>query len=120
MGLNRQEQLTLTVLGALALVGLGLLAWQRRQPSLMVTGMPITIQTASWDSILQRARQIDVNTATVAELERLPQVGPTLAQRIVEERAARGRFRSVEDLRRVRGIGPKTYEGLRDYVTAGH
>ena len=117
MGPNRYEQATLTVLGVLALAGLGLLAWQRRQPPLMVTGMPMAVQTASWDSMLQRARQIDVNTATVAELERLPQVGPTLARRIVEDRAARGRFRSVEDLRHVRGIGPKTYGALRDYVT---
>lgn len=117
MWLNRQEQLTLTALGVLALVGLGVLAWQHRQPPLTVMGMPITIQTASWDSMLQRARQIDVNTATVAELERLPQVGPALAQRIVEYRTRHGRFLRSEELARVKGVGPKTLQALQGYVT---
>ena len=117
MWLNRYEQATLTVLGVLALVGLGLLAWQRRQPSLTVTGMPLTIQTASWDSMLQHARQIDVNTATAAALERLPEVGPALAQRIVAYREAHGRFRLIDELARVAGIGPKTLQALQDYIT---
>ncbi len=58
---------------------------------------------------------IDVNHATAAELRRLPGIGPTLSQRIIETRAQRP-FRSVEDLRRVRGIGVKTLERLRPHV----
>lgn len=59
--------------------------------------------------------RLDVNRATAAELRRLPGIGPTLSQRIVEARAKRP-FRSVEDLRRVRGIGAKTLERLRPHV----
>jgi competence protein ComEA len=59
---------------------------------------------------------INVNTATARELELLPQIGPALAQRIIEERA-RGRFRSVRDLERVRGIGPRTVERLDGLVS---
>jgi competence protein ComEA len=59
--------------------------------------------------------RIDVNTAAVEQLQRLPGVGPGLAQRIVEYRAERP-FRSVDDLRRVRGIGAKTLERLRPHV----
>jgi competence protein ComEA len=58
---------------------------------------------------------IDVNHATAAELRRLPGIGPTLSQRIIETREKRP-FRSVEDLRRVRGIGVKTLEHLRPNV----
>jgi competence protein ComEA len=58
---------------------------------------------------------IDVNHATAAELQRLPGIGPKLAQRILETREQQP-FRSVEDLRRVRGIGVKTLERLRPYV----
>jgi competence protein ComEA len=61
---------------------------------------------------------VDVNSAPPEELRRLPRIGPKLAQRIVEARAARP-FRSADDLRRVRGIGPKTLEGLRPHVVIG-
>lgn len=59
--------------------------------------------------------RIDINHASAAELRRLPGIGATLSQRILEARA-RQPFRSVEDLRRVRGIGPKTLERLRPHV----
>lgn len=58
---------------------------------------------------------IDVNHATAAELRRLPGIGPTLSQRIIQTREQQP-FRSVEDLRRVRGIGVKTLERLRPHV----
>jgi len=59
---------------------------------------------------------VDVNTADVGELGELPQVGPTLARRLIEHREQHGRFRSFDDLLRVKGIGPKTLEGLRPHV----
>ena len=59
---------------------------------------------------------VDVNRAAAEELQKLPGIGPKLAQRILDERT-RGRFRSVDDLRRVAGIGAKTLEHLRPYVT---
>lgn len=61
---------------------------------------------------------IDVNRASLQELQRLPGIGPKLSQRIVDEREKK-RFVSAEDLRRVPGIGPKTLEKLRPYVTTG-
>ena len=61
---------------------------------------------------------IDLNTATAAELDRLPGIGPVLAARIVAEREKKP-FAKVEDLRRVSGIGPKKLEALRPLVTAG-
>jgi competence protein ComEA len=60
-------------------------------------------------------RPIDINRATATELQGLPRIGPVLSQRILEARAKKP-FRCVEDLRRVRGIGPKTLEQLRPYV----
>jgi competence protein ComEA len=59
--------------------------------------------------------RIDVNHATAEELRRLPGIGPTLSQRIIETRTKQP-FQSVEDLRRVRGIGAKTLERLRPHV----
>ena len=60
---------------------------------------------------------INLNTASAAELELLPGIGPALAQRIITDRDTRGRFRSLNDLDRVSGIGPRTIERLRDKVT---
>ena len=121
--LSVQERTTLALLGALVLILLGVLAWQRRPVVLSVSVPPAEAaavtpaQAAQWDGAVDAARQVDVNAADAAELERLPGVGPALAKRIVEERERRGPFQSAEDLTRVRGIGPKTRERLEPYVT---
>ncbi|GAA3623993.1 hypothetical protein GCM10022223_46260 [Kineosporia mesophila] len=59
---------------------------------------------------------VDLNTATVGELDALPGVGPVLAGRIVEWRQANGRFTTVDDLNEVSGIGDSTMEKLRPMV----
>jgi competence protein ComEA len=66
--------------------------------------------------ITQLTEPIDLNRATTVELQRLPGIGPKLSERIVAERL-NGPFRSVEDLRRVYGIGAKTIDRLRPHVT---
>jgi len=56
--------------------------------------------------------RVDINTASAAELATLPGIGDSKAKAIVEYRAA-DPFRSVEDLKKVKGIGDKTFEALR-------
>ena len=63
------------------------------------------------------AKPIDLNAATIKELEELPGVGPVTAQRIIEARQKSGRFRRVEDLLAIRGISTKRLDALRPYVT---
>ncbi len=61
--------------------------------------------------------KIDLNTATLADLDRLPGVGASFAEKILKGReAAGGRFKSVEDLRSIPGIGEKKFEKLKPYV----
>ena len=60
---------------------------------------------------------VNVNTATAAELEVLPRVGPALAQRIVDFRAEHGPFAAPEDLMQVSGIGPAIFEAIKDLIT---
>lgn len=60
---------------------------------------------------------LNLNTATQAQLEELPGIGPVLATAVLEERERRGGFRSVNELRDVRGIGEKRFQDLRDQVT---
>lgn len=63
-----------------------------------------------------RAQLLDLNTATADQLESLPGVGPSLAAAIVEHRSRNGRFRAVDDLVDVRGIGPAKLAALRPLV----
>ena len=60
---------------------------------------------------------ININTASVSELDGLVGIGPTYAQRIVEYREANGGFKSIEELKNVKGIGDKTFDKLKDSVT---
>jgi competence protein ComEA len=60
---------------------------------------------------------IDLNTATLADLDTLPGIGPTLAAAIIRERDRRGGFTSIDQLRDVRGIGEKRFADLHDLVT---
>ena len=62
--------------------------------------------------------KVNINRATQAELETLPGIGPTLAQRIISYREEQGPFRCPEDLKKVSGIGDKTFEGLKDQINA--
>lgn len=60
--------------------------------------------------------KININNATVEQLDALPDVGMTTAERIVQYRQKNGPFKKPEDLMKVSGIGPKTYERLASYI----
>lgn len=60
---------------------------------------------------------VNLNTASQAELETLPRIGPKLAQRIIEYREQHGGFGSVDELRNVAGIGDATFEAIAPHVT---
>jgi competence ComEA-like helix-hairpin-helix protein len=62
------------------------------------------------------ATPLDLNLATVEELDALPGLGPVLARRIIEHRRLHGPFRRVEELLAVRGIGPRLLARLRPYL----
>jgi competence ComEA-like helix-hairpin-helix protein len=64
----------------------------------------------------RRLLTLDVNRANQRDFERLPGIGPVLARRIVEYRESRGAFQDIEQLRGVKGIGKKTFEGIRAFV----
>lgn len=76
-------------------------------------------------SSLQQSKQessgllVDINTASVDELIKLPNIGPVIASRIVEYRDRHGPFQNIEELTRVRGIGPKKIVSLKPYIQIG-
>ena len=70
------------------------------------------------DSLME-GETIDVNTADVYDLQRLPGIGEKRAQSILEYREEHGPFQTVDELDNVSGIGPGILEELREYVTVG-
>lgn len=63
--------------------------------------------------------KININTASVAELQTLPRIGPKVAQRIIDYRTQNGPFKKVEDIMKVRGIGEKVFNQIKDLITVG-
>ena len=62
---------------------------------------------------------IDINTATLEELDSLPGIGPTTAQKIIDYRDQNGPFFVIEDIMNVSGIGPSTFDNIKDLITTG-
>ena len=79
----------------------------------------ISTQLPAGDVTPEEAPPVDVNTASLEELDTLPGIGPALAERIIEYREEHGPFEAPEDLLEVKGIGESVLAGLLDSITIG-
>ncbi len=116
--LSVPERGLILLIGVALLASGGLLYLARdRQPS-AVRSEPVVLENV----VIVRptfhdARKVDLNTAAVEDLVRLPGIGEVLAGRIIAYREEHGRFTSVEGIVAVNGIGPKVLEEIRELVT---
>jgi competence protein ComEA len=107
--LRRMDQAVVAVLVAASLGAMGVYWILRGGPR----GELIQIDRAN---PLTARYLVDINKAAWPEFAELPDVGETLARRIVESRAEAGAYKDHDDLLRVRGIGPRTLEKLKPYL----
>ncbi len=107
--IKRMDQVAVASLVLAALLSTGLY-WLVQGGA---TGRLVEIDRAAPESVVF---QLDVNEADWPEFTVLPGIGETLARRIVESRNADGPFADLDELQRVRGIGPKTLEQIRPYL----
>lgn len=63
------------------------------------------------------AGKINLNTASVSQLDSLPGIGATYAQRIIDYRNSHGGFKSIDEIKNVKGIGDKTFEKFKDMIS---
>ena len=93
----------------------------RTTPVIQSVGTPIaaTPVASNYSGVAgqTRSRLVELNSATRDELESLPGIGAVLAQRVIAHRQSVGRFLAVEDLREVKGIGAKTFDRIKPFVT---
>lgn len=90
------------------------------QPSLNLvpdasTALPA--ETSSPKITQEKIRQVNLNSATQDELESLPSIGPVLAKRIIEYRNQKGGFKTIEEIKQVKGIKNKIFEKIKNYIT---
>ena len=84
-----------------------------------IEGASPIIATPAATIVAATTELLNLNTASAAELEALPGIGPTTAQKIVDYREQNGPFINAEDIINVSGIGPGTYERIKDLITVG-
>ena len=65
------------------------------------------------------AQPVNINAATSEELQLVPGIGPSTAEKILQMRKSYGAFKSVDDLLAIRGLGPKRLDKMRKYLTIG-
>ena len=108
------------VLSLCLILGLGVSAYKKSmsRPAVEITQFSYSDNKAvsDFDSARQ-ARRVNINTATFKEFETLRGVGKKIAQRIIDYRASKGAFSSVEDLVNVKGVGQKILVNNRDRLT---
>ena len=78
--------------------------------------LSILVLAFGWMVRGEQPRMVDLNTATLKQLDSLPGIGPAIAERILKFRRKNGPFKRIEDLMNVRGIGEKKFLKLRDRI----
>lgn len=85
-------------------------------PSQETRAEQIQIQPTAFSPVTSD-QPININTASLEELDRLPGIGPVTAQKIIAFREANGPFQQVEDIQNVPGVGPVTFERMKEFIT---
>ncbi|MFA5148105.1 MAG: helix-hairpin-helix domain-containing protein [Candidatus Omnitrophota bacterium] len=116
LDLTAQERKVLVTLGALALLGLAVIAYRTYidRPDIRVVPGPRAAE--GFKDAMGPAGPVNINTADAEKIESLPDIGPKMAKDIVDYRAAHGQYLFKEDLMKVRGIGPKTFGKIKELI----
>lgn len=84
---------------------------------LLASPLPARAQDPRSEQVAKSTAALNLNTATLEQLEALPGIGRSTAQRILEHRQKSGGFKKIEDLMQVKGIGEKSFLKLKPMIT---
>lgn len=121
---NRNEQLVLLMLSLALLVGM-VVSYLDRTNSDAIHDFDVKKNAVPVPDMLEETQGedhhtpllIDINSATAKDFQKLPGIGPSIAQRIIDYRTQIGKFNTIEDITQVNGIGSKTLDRLRAQLT---
>lgn len=85
----------------------------------LVLGLLLVSFSAAFAEAQAGGSRININTASAADFQKLPRIGPQIAQRIIDFRTQNGPFKRVEELMKVKGIGEKLFDQIKDRVMVG-
>lgn len=105
--LTQQEKLVLLFIFFVTLAGLGINFGIKRIPQLQNL----------YDKGICLANTIDINKATYDDLVRLPNIGPALANQIIEYRSNNCNFKNIEELKKIKGLAGKRFNQIKDFLS---
>jgi comEA protein len=112
------QLVTIGVLIGLILAGTGFLLLKSQKPAEISFISPTYASASSVEVVSsQLSPKININTATIAELDSLPGIGEEKAKAIIDFRTKNGKFISIEDILYVQGIGESIFEQIKDKIT---
>ena len=115
LDLTKNEKSAIIFLLFVLMAGLGVTLYRKTRPCADVSIG--SFEAGKLEEVIRTKSAIDINQATVRDLERLPGIGKSLAERIVSYRQSIGRFSSVDELKNVKGIGGKLFDRIKDRVS---
>ncbi len=128
LGFTRQERAVILFLLFALIIGSGITILKGRNPGVAPELVPPSNKGSDLEEISEKSREVplhpiqgkvNINTAGLEELESLPGVGPSLARKIIDYRSQKGRFEKIEEIKRVSGIGEKSFQGIKGLITVG-
>lgn len=109
LNLTRQERLALLFVAALLILGAVINHSLKKNPAWLKT---LEIKEATSKPLI-----VDINSAREEDLKALPGIGPVIAASIVSYRSLNGPFKTIDDLAKIKGIGPKKLSRMREYLS---
>ena len=88
--------------------------------ALLNDGAQLNIENLSFYNTGGSSERVNINTANLEELDALPGIGPSTAQAIIDHRRQFGQFQRIDEITNVSGIGPATYDRIKDLITTGY
>ncbi len=116
LNLTRQERIVVTFLIINALIGLGVVYFKKTHPQIDTKIASSHLKKEEDRRSSGKIFPININTAGTEQFILLPGIGPALAKRIIDYRELNGPFNKVDEIKHVKGVGPKKFSKIKDYL----